>query len=74
MTEQKKSLEWHKASLKNSLLWIESRKDEVRRLTAKIERWEQELDYLQAQIERAESEGITEFDVEKFKPKKGKAN
>ncbi len=70
MASRKQSVEWHKECLKNFLVWIESQKDELRRLTAKIERWERECDYQQAQIERAEAENITEFDAEKFKPKK----
>ena len=68
MANRKQSIAWHKECLKNSLVWIESRKDELRRLTATIERWERECDYQQAQIERAEAEGITEFDAERFKP------
>ena len=74
MANRKQSVAWHKEWLKNSLRWIESGKDELRRMTAKIERWERESDYLQAQIERAEAEGVKEFDAEQFKPKKGKAN
>ena len=64
------SVEWHKASLKSSLLCIESHKEELRRLTAKIERWELEFDYLQAQIKQAEADGISEFDPKQFKLKK----
>ena len=70
MDERKRPVEWHKKCLKNHRLSIEILKNERRRLTEEIERSEREGDYLQAQIERAEAEVITEFDAERFKPRK----
>lgn len=66
MANLTQSVEVHKAHLKNSLLWIESQKEDLRRLTAKIERWQLELDYLQAQIAQAEAEGLREFDPDAY--------
>lgn len=74
MANRKQPVEWHKECLKNRALSLKKLHEERRRLSEAIERLEQECDYQQAQIERAEAEGITEFDSEKFKPKKGKAN
>lgn len=74
MASRKQSVEWHKECLANHRRWIDELHRERKRLNETIQRFEERYDYRQAQIERAEAEGITEFDAERFKPKKGKAN
>ena len=74
MANRKQSVEWHKACLKNHGLWLEDLRRERKRLNETIQRSEEEFDYLQSQIERAEAEGVTEFDPDRFKPKKEEAN
>jgi hypothetical protein len=66
----KKSIEWHKEGLVNSTRHAKTRREEVERALAAVERLEQRNRLTQAQIELAIKEGKDGFDAERYAVKR----
>ncbi len=61
------SIAWHKNCLNNFTINLQYEEAELKRQIANVERMRLERDKRLAQIKRAESEGRTGYDPERFK-------
>ena len=66
----KRNIQWHKQCLANSERSLEYKKAELKRkideMAVLVPKWEADHELRRHQISKAESEGITEFDADKY--------